>query len=460
MQKLSLYSVLSPKKKPIVYLLRPPWEEGALAPSSSSFPFRPLPLPLLILLASFEAKPVSSEALPAFSKALSYTLVVFSSSNNCIAHSSTVNPPFIGGFQRRIGSLFGNFRFDFFKIRSIIFRKPSPYTRPSTVFLGVAASVCHQNRPHTTSTRRSVTNTRQRVDLTRRRVQFTRHPLREAYANSKEEDKGSCFGFSYVRDVPPKPLDPNDVDQQFEIFRKHWGFVAKSLSPDGFPPKFLRSKGWNVSTSTPRDFHLGDARGIDNALRDRLPDFNFPLSHKSCQPVVVGKWYSPFMFVREGLLPLKDQMRRSMYYEITLEQRWERMFACERDNESPGNGVAVDAVVQREVVSVAGREAADVNVVDGVMWFRSFSKKGEEMIAGLSLLVVGRMKWEQERVGWVGGEEKQVTLKRVEEFGGNGGWRNFGFYVLVERFVVKRMDGSLLLTYDFNHNQQSRGKWE
>ncbi|XP_059448162.1 uncharacterized protein LOC132179449 [Corylus avellana] len=280
----------------------------------------------------------------------------------------------------------------------------------------------------------------------------------EAYANSKEEDKGSCFCFSYVRDVPPKPLDPNDADQQFEIFRKHRGFVAKSLSPDGFPPKFLGRKGWTVSTSTPRDFHLGDAPGIDNTLRARLPDFNFPLSHKSCQPVVVGKWYSPFMFVREGAL--KNQMRRSMYYEITLEQRWERMFACEHDNESQGNGVAVDAVVQREVVSVAGREAADVNVVDGVMWFRSFSEKGEEMSAGLSLLVVERMKWEQERVGWVGGGEKQVTLKRVEEFGGNGGWRNFGFYVLVERFVVKRMDGSLVLTYDFNHIQQSRGKWE
>ncbi|XP_059448333.1 uncharacterized protein LOC132179607 [Corylus avellana] len=285
----------------------------------------------------------------------------------------------------------------------------------------------------------------------------------EAYANSKEEDKGSCFCFSYVRDVPLKPLDPNDADQQFEIFRKRGprgGFVVKSLSLDGSPPTFLGTVVWEVYTSTPRDFHLGDAPGVDNALRGRLPNFNFPLSNKSCQPVVVGKWYSPFMFVREGLLPLKNQMRRSRYYEITLEQRWERMFACEYDNESLGNGVAVDAVVQREVVSVAGREAAGVNVVDGVMWFRSFSEKGEEVSAGLSLLVVERMKWEQERVGWVGGEEKQVTLKRVEEFGGNGGWRNFGFYVLVERFVVKRMDGSLLLTYDFNHSKQSRGKWE
>jgi hypothetical protein len=136
------------------------------------------------------------------------------------------------------------------------------------------------------------------------------------------------------------------------------------------------------------------------------------------------------------------------------------MFACEHDNESQGNAVAMDVVVQRKVVSIAGREAVDVKVVDGVMWFRSFSEEGGEMIAGLSLLVVERMKWEQERAGWIGGKEKQVTLKRVEEFGGNGGWRNFGYYVLVERFVVKRMDGSLVLTYDFNHIQQSKGKWE
>jgi hypothetical protein len=34
-------------------------------------------------------------------------------------------------------------------------------------------------------------------------------------------------------------------------------------------------------------------------------------------------------------------------------------------------------------------------VVDGVMWFRSFSEEGGEMIAGLSILFLKRMKWEQ-----------------------------------------------------------------
>ena len=79
---------------------------------------------------------------------------------------------------------------------------------------------------------------------------------------------------------------------------------------------------------------------------------------------------------------------------------------------------------------------------------------------GLSLEVFERMKWEQERAGWVGGNERHVAVKRVEEFGGIGGWKKFGCYVLVERFVLKRLHGSLVLNYDFKHTHQIRCKWE
>ncbi|KAM4092766.1 hypothetical protein ACB094_06G065500 [Castanea mollissima] len=155
----------------------------------------------------------------------------------------------------------------------------------------------------------------------------------EAYQNS-EEDMGSCFCFKYVSDVTPKPLDPNDIHQQFEIHLnergcQRGGFVAKPITPDGFPPKFLRRKGWEVHTSTPNNFQLGNALGLDSALRARLPEFNFSLSCTSSQPVVVGKWYSPFMFIKEGTL--KDQMSTSMYYELTLEKKWEQIFACENN---------------------------------------------------------------------------------------------------------------------------------
>jgi hypothetical protein len=127
---------------------------------SSPPPSRPLILPLPTLLAYFEAKPVSSKALSASSEALSYIFVVFSFFNNCIAQSFTVNPPFIGINDCSICFILEIIEFDFFKIGSMHFGKPSPYTRPSTLFVGVLASVYHQNCSCTTSTRRSVSSTR------------------------------------------------------------------------------------------------------------------------------------------------------------------------------------------------------------------------------------------------------------------------------------------------------------
>uniref|UniRef100_A0A2N9IFV7 Uncharacterized protein n=1 Tax=Fagus sylvatica TaxID=28930 RepID=A0A2N9IFV7_FAGSY len=223
----------------------------------------------------------------------------------------------------------------------------------------------------------------------------------------------------------------------------------------------LKRKGWGVNTSTPHDFNLvDDAQGLDTALRSHLPEFNLPLSSKSSQPIIVGKWYSPFMFISEGTLLLKDQVSISMYYKVTLEQNWEQIFACE-NNENQGNVVFVDEFLPRKVILVGGREVVDVKVDNGVMWFKSYNNEGIAISAGLSLLVFERMKWEQERVGWVDEEnDKQVNVKREEKFGGMGRWRKFGCYMLVERFVVKRMDHSLVLSYQFNHINQIRSKWE
>jgi hypothetical protein len=168
-----------------------------LAPSSSSSSFRRFPRHLPTLLTSFVAKPVSletlstssevlsvsSEVLSVSSEALSYVFVVFSFFKNCIAQPSIVNPPFTNikdGSHSLVCSLcylLGIFRFDFFKIRSIHFRMSSSYTCLSTLFLGVAASVCCQDRPHTMPMHRSVSNTLLQVDLTRKRVQSMGCPL-------------------------------------------------------------------------------------------------------------------------------------------------------------------------------------------------------------------------------------------------------------------------------------------
>ncbi|KAH0991213.1 hypothetical protein GBA52_002696 [Prunus armeniaca] len=84
--------------------------------------------------------------------------------------------------------------------------------------------------------------------------------------------------------------------------------------------------------------------------------------------------------------------------------------------------VFVDAFVQREVVFVGGSEAIwdERNVSgEGFMLFKSFDGVRGETGVGLSMKVVERMKWEQERVGWVGGNERRVRVERVEEFGGD-----------------------------------------
>ncbi|KAH0991219.1 hypothetical protein GBA52_002702 [Prunus armeniaca] len=291
----------------------------------------------------------------------------------------------------------------------------------------------------------------------------------EGYTSSKEEDleMDTCCSGGGRNDVLPQHFDPRNLHQQYEIHLQtriinvSGGFVAKSMAQDGFPPEALWRKGWKLKSSTLQEFELGDAPGLDTALRARLPDFNFPL-----KPVVVGKWYCPFMFVKEGTpKSLRDERTRSMYYEMTLEQKWEQIFA--RDHHSnhhdQSNAVAVDAVVQSEVVMVAGREAVcdERSVGDGVMEFRSLNNVGEETRVGVSLAIVERMEWEQGRVGWVGGDDEGlVRVERVEEYGGKGEWNKFGCFALTERFALKRMDGSLVFTHDFKHTHQIRSKWE
>lgn len=295
---------------------------------------------------------------------------------------------------------------------------------------------------------------------------------REAFACSTEEELETCCFYTYAPETQPQVFDPRNIYQQMEISLhgrqiSPWGsdFEAKSIAPDGFAPGFLgRREGWKLLIRSDQgpEFDLGDAQGLNAGLRTHLPDFNFALSCEKSMPVVVGKWYTPFMFVKEGTpKTLKDQMRMSMFYEITLEQNWEQIFACDNNNTSGGNSVAVDAVVKSEVVVVGGLEAVvdERDLGDGVLWFRSVNNAGSETSIGLSLALVERMKWEQERVGYVVGKEKEVE-KREEYKGGLGEWKRFGCYVLVERFVFKRLDGSLALTHKFRHTHQIRTKWE
>ncbi|GAB4849595.1 hypothetical protein Ancab_004390 [Ancistrocladus abbreviatus] len=289
----------------------------------------------------------------------------------------------------------------------------------------------------------------------------------EALACSKEQEKVSCcFCCEHVKDAKPRPLDPDDIYQQFEFSPSTTctgssAFIAKSAAPDGYPPSFLRREGLTIRTSITKNFakHMGEAAGLDSALRAQLPNLDFPLSRECCQSTVVGHWHCPFMFVKDG--SLQDQMKKSMFYSMILERKWEQIFAVENNNDQ-GNIVLVDVVVPRGVVNVGKTNSVvdEQNEVNGIVWFKGIDRKGGVSIVGLSSLIVERIMWEQERAGWVRGNRMHERVIRTEEYGGVGRWRKFGLYVLVERYVLTRMDGSLVLTYEFKHTHQMRSKWE
>ncbi|KMT08389.1 hypothetical protein BVRB_6g140680 [Beta vulgaris subsp. vulgaris] len=284
----------------------------------------------------------------------------------------------------------------------------------------------------------------------------------EAYASSKEEDKATCcFCIPYIKDEKPRSFDPADIYQQFEFSTTKTCLnsnmlLAKSIASDGHPPYFLRRKGWTISGKSLKNSELKEARGIDSSLRAHLPDFNFPASQECSKSVIVGKWCCPFMFIKEGRE--KDQIKYSVFYEMTLEQRWERIFTADR-NYSHGKVVNVDVVVPAEMVKITGQEAVqeEGNNNNGVVWF---NVRGTEERVGISSLIIERMMWEEGRVGWFRGKEKQVKVIKDEEYAGVGDWRSFGCYLLVETFVLRRNDGSILFTYDFSHTHQIRSKWE
>ncbi|CAL9179612.1 uncharacterized protein LOC135613087 [Musa acuminata AAA Group] len=277
----------------------------------------------------------------------------------------------------------------------------------------------------------------------------------KAYTCSLEEDMTTCCFCRSVNDVKPREFDHRDIYQQVEIVCKRGRFTAQSVAPDGFAPWPLRSKYWELYASKPTDFDLTDAWGLDKALRARTPALELPISGAGGAGLVVGRWYAPCVFVKEGD-SLRRQMERSAFYDITLEQRWEQVFACE-NLYGDRRTVEVKATVGAEGAVLGGVEATrdGAGGQDGVVWYKPLDLEGERV--GLSSPVWERMRWEQGRGGWVGGE---VKVERSEEYGGVSPWKKFGCYVLVERFVVRRMDGSSALIVDFKHTGTIQTKWE
>ncbi|XP_065854696.1 uncharacterized protein [Euphorbia lathyris] len=279
---------------------------------------------------------------------------------------------------------------------------------------------------------------------------------------SGDMDMGLCCFKKVINDRKPKPLDPRNINQKFKIHR-HYGhsFFAKSIAPYGHPPKLLRNRGWEVKTSrlSKCNFQISEALGLDASLRTQLPSFDFPISTKKSPSVLVGTWYCPFVFIRENAR-IREQMRRSMLYKMTLEQHWEEIYTWENVNNNENSMIViVNANVEREVDYVFGREGRkDVKVNDGgFIWYRG----GRGLNVGLSYAIVEKMKMVEEEGGWVDDvNERNVRIERRVHITSENGWRKLSCFVLVETFVLRRMDGTLVLKCDFRHTHQIKSKCE
>ncbi|KAI4375246.1 hypothetical protein MLD38_013139 [Melastoma candidum] len=281
---------------------------------------------------------------------------------------------------------------------------------------------------------------------------------------SREEDKvQGCFGRS-IRDFKPVPFDYRDVYQKFKILTSGRGrFYAQSAASDGFPPACLRVKSWPVRTSG--SYHeLQEARGLDDSLRSRLPDLNFPISNKCSDPVIVGKWFCPFVFFKvDG--EIRKEMKRSMFYKMALKQRWEKIYACESMSYDTSD-VTINVNIRKEDVSIFGMKAEkdDMRGLDGMVWFRVVQTEERTRRGirwGMSTAVFEKMKWAQEKGGYIYDDNQAMEANvAVDVNRGTGLGRGFCCYVLVESFVLTRLDGSTMMTYEFWHTQKTRTKWE
>ncbi|KAL1291799.1 hypothetical protein HN51_060310 [Arachis hypogaea] len=283
---------------------------------------------------------------------------------------------------------------------------------------------------------------------------------------SREGDIIRCCFSDLLNDQKPKPFNLKDLYQIFKIHNHHTGgFFAKSITPDGIPPTFLRKKGWRLRISgSYRSCRLSEALGVDAPLREQLPDFNFTVSRKRSPPVIVGKWYCPFIFVREGKR-VKKQMNKSLFYVMTLEQKWEEIYSCGSDEISEeGNVVIVNAYVEREVALVSGMEATKHSRSDcnSMFWFRAVNPYNRRRVSvGLSSAIIENMRWVQEAGGWVNGNGRERVVRVREEVKSESDeWQRFACYVLVESFCLRTLEGRLVIRYDFRHTHKIKYKWE
>ncbi|PVH36898.1 hypothetical protein PAHAL_6G193400 [Panicum hallii] len=244
-------------------------------------------------------------------------------------------------------------------------------------------------------------------------------------ACSREEDMTMCCFCQCISDMEPRPFDPTDVYQQIEIVQHRRGlFTARAVAADGFPSFMFRSKPWDVYES--KKIVLGEAPGLDAALRSRQLAAAFPAAATTA---AVGKWYCPFFLVKEQGVPRWEQMARSAFYEVVLEQRWKPVRGDDtvRHAHYDGSKLASKKVLIGGSVE-AKPDAGRSRHGDAYMWFVAATGQrvgccGRRLMAG----------------GWTV-DEKEPPGSMAD-----------GSVLLVERFMVKRTDSSVVVAFDFMH---------
>jgi hypothetical protein len=278
---------------------------------------------------------------------------------------------------------------------------------------------------------------------------------------SKEEDIVPCCLSNCIDDISPGPLEPNNPYQQIQIIPEGHRFNAKCITSDGFPPRFLRWTDWRIEAKDLRGElgRLACVRGENVSLRAQSPPFNFSLSEKRSPIVTVGEWYCPFIFINEKgnrFEHPKNQLMETPFYKMHLEKFWEEIYSTE-----VGTGreeIFVDRTIRVEEALLLGSEAVEESREnDGSVWMKGLvQENGKLNGVRVSWPIIAKMRADQGREG----SEALCRDVRVEKsFNNSGIGRKFVCCIVVERYVLKRIDGSLVLTYTFRHCDQIKGKW-
>lgn len=265
-----------------------------------------------------------------------------------------------------------------------------------------------------------------------------------------------------INDLRPRPLEPNNPYQQIQVIRKRRGFTSKSIASDGFPPQFLRRNGWSVSPTDLRGKHnrLAYVRGENAHLRAQLPPSNFSFSEKRSPIVIVGEWYCPFIFIKELGNSYEDpniQLTETPFYKMELEKFWQEIYRTEVS--AAGEDILVQRTTRVEEPLLFGAEVVEeIREDDGSVWMKGImQRKGKLEGVRLSWPIIAKIRTDQGRQG-LQATNKDVRVEKL--FNNSGTGKKFVCYVVVERYILKRMDGSVALTYSFQNCNQIEGKWE